>query len=203
MTLDAIELWIGRLGGVTGFGTLGAAMWALLNVSSRPTGRESGAARSLLRWPLFIIGLFVFVGYLVLLWLPLPIAFSLPARVVLLILGTLVYFSGVGLYVWGLRTLGSMFGASSEFGVRLYANHRLITRGPYAHVRHPMYLGIMLIGLGGLLLYRTWAMAFFALGMFGLMRRARREEQVLEQEFGQEWVVYARHVPAWLPRLQR
>jgi len=38
-------------------------------------------------------------------------------------------------------------------------------------------------GIGGLPLYRTWAMAIFAIMMFGLIVRARREEQTLAAEY--------------------
>ncbi len=97
--------------------------------------------------------------------------------------------------------LGKMFGASSGFGVRLYANHRLITNGPYAVVRHPMYLAVIIAFLGGLLLFRTWTMLIFGLSMLGLGRRAQLEERILAAEFGEEWEVYKQAVPAWLPRM--
>jgi protein-S-isoprenylcysteine O-methyltransferase Ste14 len=96
-----------------------------------------------------------------------------------------------------------MFGVASGFGVRLYAGHRLITTGPYALVRHPMYLAVVLAGLGALLIYRTWSMLFFSFNMFGLVVRARREERALMAEFGEEWAEYARRTPAFVPRLGR
>jgi protein-S-isoprenylcysteine O-methyltransferase Ste14 len=96
-----------------------------------------------------------------------------------------------------------MFGPSSGFGVRLHATHQLVTTGAYAHVRHPMYLAVIATAMGSLLLYRTWATLGFAIIMFGLAVRARREESVLAQEFGPEWEAYASQVPRWLPRLRR
>jgi protein-S-isoprenylcysteine O-methyltransferase Ste14 len=66
-----------------------------------------------------------------------------------------------------------------------------------------MYLAVVLAGLGGLLLYRTWAMAFFSLNLLGLVVRARREERTLEAEFGADWAEYARRVPAFVPRIGR
>lgn len=96
-----------------------------------------------------------------------------------------------------------MFGPSTGFGVRLQAGHRLITSGPYALVRHPMYLAVITAGIGGLLLYRTWAMLAFAVAMFGLTVRAHREEEALAAEFGAAWEAYCRRVPAWLPRIFR
>jgi protein-S-isoprenylcysteine O-methyltransferase Ste14 len=92
-----------------------------------------------------------------------------------------------------------MFGPASGFGVRLQAGHRLVTGGPFAFVRHPMYLGVIAAGAGMFLLFRTWAALFFALLMLGLVVRARREEKLLAQEFGAEWRAYAIRVPAWIP----
>ncbi len=62
-----------------------------------------------------------------------------------------------------------------------------------------MYLAVITAGIGGLLLYRTWAMLLFAIVMFGLTVRARREEGALAAEFGAAWAAYCRRVPAWLP----
>lgn len=100
-------------------------------------------------------------------------------------------------------TLGEMFDASSGFRVRLRAGHRLITGGPYAFARHPMYQAVIIVGFGALLIYRTWAVAFFATNMFGLVIRARREEQPLAAEFPEEWEAYCYRVPAWLPPIRR
>jgi protein-S-isoprenylcysteine O-methyltransferase Ste14 len=65
-------------------------------------------------------------------------------------------------------------------------------------VRNPMYVGIIAATLGGLLIYRTWSLVF-ALTFFGLVIRARREEQVLAAEFGQQWADYCQQVPGWIP----
>ncbi len=112
----------------------------------------------------------------------------------------LIYFPALMLYLWGFSTLGKMFSAASGFGVRLYADHRLITSGPFAFVRHPMYLAVIAAGFGALLIYQTWGMAFFASNMLGLIFRTWREEQILEAEFPEEWDEYCRRVPAWIPR---
>ncbi len=199
--LAELELWLGRLGGLAGIGTLALALYGFWRGRSHASGRESGPATRFLRWPFLFMATALYAGICALLWYPLPIAFPAPARIALLLLGSLLFFPGLGLYLWGLHTLGRMFSASSGFGVRLFADHGLVTGGPYAFVRHPMYLAVILVGLGGLLLYKTWAMAFIALNMFGLVFRARHEEQALATEFGEEWEKYCRRVPAWMPHM--
>jgi protein-S-isoprenylcysteine O-methyltransferase Ste14 len=122
------------------------------------------------------------------------------ARLVAVLAGASLLLGGLSLYLWGLLTLGRMFGPSSGFGVRLHAAHRLVTTGPFGLIRHPMYLAVMTAAVGSLALYRTWATLCFAVTMLGLVLRARREERVLAEEFGAEWADYASRVPRWFPR---
>ncbi len=198
--MDTFELWLGRIGGAAGLATLALAVWCMLVSVRRPAGRQTGPGARFLRAPILALATLLFAAAMVWLWRPLPLALPAPVRFASLALGALLYFPSLGLYLWGLRTLGAMFAPSTGFGVRLQAEHRLITAGPYALIRHPMYLAVIAAGSGGLLLYRTWAMLFFAVAMFGLAIRARREEEALAAEFGAAWQAYCRRVPAWLPR---
>jgi len=197
--LNGLELWLGRIGGMAGLVTLAIAVWHMLRSVTRPVGREIGPGARFVRAPILALATLLFVAAMVWLWRPLPIALPAAVRLASLTLGALLYFPALGLYLWGLRTLGAMFGPSTGFGVRLAAGHRLITTGPFALVRHPMYLAVIAAGIGGLLLYRTWAMLAFAAAMFGLIVRARREEAALAAEFGATWEAYCRRVPPWLP----
>jgi protein-S-isoprenylcysteine O-methyltransferase Ste14 len=197
--LDTVELWLRRVSGIAGLATLAIAVCHMLRSVTRPAGREVGPGARFLRAPILALATLLFGTGMAWLWRPLPFALPPTVRLVSLALGALLYLPALGLYLWGLRTLGAMFAPSTGFGVRLHAGHRLITVGPYALVRHPMYLAVIAVGIGGLLLYRTWAMLLFALMMFGLIVRARREEAALAAEFGATWEAYCRRVPAWLP----
>ena len=202
MLLDPAEQWIGSLGAIAGLATLAYAIVGMFKSLRQPSGREELGARFALRAPVILVATIRFVTVAAMLWRPLPVQPQSWLRVGLLSVGTVLFFGGLALYLWGMRSLGQMFGPSSGFGVRLYAKHRLVTSGPYAHVRHPMYLAVISAAIGSLLLYRTWASLGFAIIMFGLAVRARREEGVLSLEFGAEWEAYASHVPPWLPHLR-
>ncbi len=201
--MQAIELWIGRLGAIAASIVLALALIRLLGSGEEPTGRTVGRVTVVLRRPTLFLaaGLFILVGAV--LWRPIPLVLAAPARLAALASGSVLLFGGLALYLWGLRALGSMFGSASGLAARLYEDHRLVVTGPYAWIRHPMYLGVMAAFFGGLLLYRTWALALYAPLMLGLVIRARREEEALVAEFGDEWQRYRRRVPAWIPRLRR
>jgi protein-S-isoprenylcysteine O-methyltransferase Ste14 len=89
----------------------------------------------------------------------------------------------------------------------LYAaqrQHTLAVTGPYAHVRHPQYVGFILIMLGFLVQWPT----LITLLMFPVLvtmygRLARREEREVLTGFGETYARYAANTPAFVPRLGR
>jgi protein-S-isoprenylcysteine O-methyltransferase Ste14 len=118
----------------------------------------------------------------------------------MLALGSLLFFPGLAFTLWGRLALGKNYFVSTGFGAQLFADHQLVTRGPYAIVRHPMYTGIFLAALGSLLIYCTWTTLLFACFSPALAVRARREETALAAEFGEQWADYCRRVPPFFPR---
>jgi protein-S-isoprenylcysteine O-methyltransferase Ste14 len=204
MTLDALQWWINRAGAAALVVALAALCLGLARGVRRQQPGARGWASRLLRAPLFyVVTSVLYFGFCFLIWRPLPLTLSPLARGTALLLGVLLYFAGLGLVLWARLTLGKMYFGSSVLGAPLYADHRLITDGPFAIVRHPLYLGILLTGLGGVLIYRTWTFLFVALHFPGLVLRAWREEQALAAAFGEQWEAYRRQVPAWIPRFRR
>lgn len=202
MKLETVEQGARRAGTVAAFAAFGVVLRGISQGLGRPSGRTTGMAQYVLRGPVYLLVSVGFFGLCYALWKPIQLTLSLPARVAALVLGILLYFPGLAFAAWGRYSLGAMYNVSSGLGVRLYADHRLITHGPYAIVRHPIYLGASIASLGGLLLYRTWTPLMCFVMCFGLSIRARREEQALAAEFGAQWIAYCRRVPAWIPRLR-
>jgi protein-S-isoprenylcysteine O-methyltransferase Ste14 len=89
----------------------------------------------------------------------------------------------------------------------LWANQRhgtLAATGPYARVRHPQYVGFVLIMFGFLLQWPTiLTLAMFPVLVFMYVRLALSEERTSEQDFGSEWTRYAARTPRFFPRLGR
>jgi methanethiol S-methyltransferase len=78
---------------------------------------------------------------------------------------------------------------------------QLATRGPYAYVRHPQYVGFVLVFLGFLVQWPTLlTLAMFPVLVAMYMRLARREEKEVRARFGQAYDRYASEVPAFVPR---
>ena len=78
---------------------------------------------------------------------------------------------------------------------------RLATSGVYARLRHPQYLGFILIMLGFLLQWPTLLTALmFPILVFMYVRLAVSEEREAEQKFGEAWHDYAARTPRFIPR---
>jgi protein-S-isoprenylcysteine O-methyltransferase Ste14 len=85
----------------------------------------------------------------------------------------------------------------------LYAaqkNHTLAMTGPYARIRHPQYVGFVLIMFGFLLQWPTLlTLIMFPILVYMYLRLAWREEREVEAEFGAEYRHYAARTSAFFP----
>jgi len=116
-------------------------------------------------------------------------AAAFPESAAVTALGFLVMWSGIALRWWSFRTLGHYF----TFAVMTSADQPVISAGPYAVLRHPSYLGILLI-LGGLGLgYGNWLSlaALTLVPLIGFIYRIRVEEAALSKTLGPAYTTYA------------
>ncbi|WP_419913334.1 methyltransferase family protein [Hoeflea sp.] len=123
-------------------------------------------------------------------------AFPLPDAAVLRMAGILLLFAAIALDVWSIRTLHA---AQTAILPTRKSTH-LVTTGPYAFSRNPIYCGyvVLLIALG-LILANAWFVAFAAATAVGIHRFAvEREEMHLLAVFGAEYESYCRRVRRWI-----
>jgi protein-S-isoprenylcysteine O-methyltransferase Ste14 len=81
--------------------------------------------------------------------------------------------------------------------------HRLATTGAYARIRHPQYVGFVLIMTGFLLQWPTLVtLAMYPVLLFMYARLAKREEADMLARFGDEYRRYQVQVPAFIPKLR-
>ena len=80
--------------------------------------------------------------------------------------------------------------------------HTLATTGPYHYVRHPQYVGFILVMLGFFVQWPTLlTLAMLPVLIWMYVRLARQEEREVRAEFGAAYERYAASTPAWFPRL--
>lgn len=80
----------------------------------------------------------------------------------------------------------------------------LATTGPYSYVRHPQYVGFVLIMFGFLLQWPTiLTLAMFPVLVWMYARLARQEENDVLSTFGDAYARYAAQVPRFFPRFNR
>jgi protein-S-isoprenylcysteine O-methyltransferase Ste14 len=112
--------------------------------------------------------------------------------------GLVLYVCGFLLMHWSEAHLGRLFSVQVE----LQTSHRLVKDGPFRHVRHPRYLGILLFLPGVALVFRSGlALALVAPILAVLVWRIADEEALLREAFGAEWDAYAGRTARLLPRL--
>ncbi|GLB38814.1 putative class VI-like SAM-binding methyltransferase superfamily, isoprenylcysteine carboxyl methyltransferase family protein [Lyophyllum shimeji] len=129
----------------------------------------------------------------------------------LFVVGNILGMGGTALRLQSYRTLGHLF----TFELCILKNHRLVTDGPYAYVRHPSYTGLILTILGyycthasgswlsecgllqtmmGKLMLSVWS-AIAGAVVSSLLLRIPGEDRILRAKFGAEWETWAEKVP--------
>jgi protein-S-isoprenylcysteine O-methyltransferase Ste14 len=102
---------------------------------------------------------------------------------------------GEAIRLWGVRHIGTISRTRSD---RLGP---LVTSGPFALVRNPLYLGNVALWVGFAVSARLpWlAPVFVAVLAFEYHAIVRWEERLLEERLGDRYRTYAAQVPRWVP----
>jgi protein-S-isoprenylcysteine O-methyltransferase Ste14 len=120
-------------------------------------------------------------------------------RVVHVVAGGALTGAGTALIVWALRER-----ARHARSFDLERPETLVTTGPYAYSRHPMYVGWWLLHLGvGVLGGSAWVLLSVPAAAVAEHPAVLAEECRLQGTFGAEADRYAAHVPRYLPTLAR
>jgi protein-S-isoprenylcysteine O-methyltransferase Ste14 len=111
--------------------------------------------------------------------------------------GALMIASGAALAAWAIRSIGK----DMQTDIAINKGHVLKTEGAYAIVRHPMYLSLILLGLGAGLSTLNLLLIGFVLFMLAPVQflRARKEEELFVKHFGHEYMGYQKKTPMIFP----
>jgi protein-S-isoprenylcysteine O-methyltransferase Ste14 len=111
-------------------------------------------------------------------------------------LGSFLTAGGLLFTVWARLHLGRNWSGT----VTIKEEHELVTSGPYALVRHPIYTGLLLALLGSALALGDWGgVLAFALAAAALWRKLRVEERWMRRQFGDAYQAYSQRVAALVP----
>jgi protein-S-isoprenylcysteine O-methyltransferase Ste14 len=175
-------MWLGYL-----------AYWWVMSINVKESERGEPALSQLVR-------LVAMICAVVLLWpgisFPVLDGRFLPTGPLSFWIGAAVTAAGLLFSIWARRHLGSNWSQA----VTIKADHELITSGPYALVRHPIYSGLLLGFIGTAVALGQWrGLLAVALVFIVLWRKLRLEEQWLRAQFGEPYEVYVRRVAALVP----
>ena len=146
---------------------------------------------------MLLIGVTLGVG----LWLPLIMAVLELAPFPIDLGEGLVAFAvmlfGLGLRVWAAVTLGGYYTRT----LMTTKDHRVVTTGPYSRIRHPAYLGVILLWSGFGVLSGNLIIAFIFPIMFVVvyLYRISIEEKMLVRELGEDYTQYQRKTRKLIP----
>ena len=147
-----------------------------------------------LPWPPIIFATAIVVSILLHVVYPLP-WFGQPLSGLLAVLGALAIAAFVALNMWAIRTMRQ---AGTTVRPDRGTDH-LVTDGPFAYSRNPLYVGGTLALLGiGLVSGVAWFVLFALLAAFAVQKLAiEREEKHREARFGETYRSYTGRVRRW------
>jgi len=112
-----------------------------------------------------------------------------------------VLFAGAAILLWKThRDLGRNW--TPTLGIR--EDHTLVTEGIFKSIRHPMYAAHLLWALAQPLILTNWIVGFaFLVTQIMFLSRIKEEEQMMLDQFGDQYQEYMNNTGRFLPRLRK
>src|SRR6266478_2913199 len=170
--------------------------WQIKAADTKATQRLEPAASRVLRVLIFLIAIVLLsIPHIPLPWLYVQLW---PPGYWPFWLGAAVTVAGLLFAVWAREHLGTNWSRS----VTIKQGHELITTGPYAVVRHPIYTGILTGFLGmAIAISQVRGFIVFVLFFLAFWIKLRMEEEWMRSQFGDTYATYARKTAALVPYL--
>jgi len=112
--------------------------------------------------------------------------------------GLVLVTLGLAFAAWARDLLGRNWSGQ----VIIQDHQQLITAGPYAYIRHPLYTGLLVAIVGmSLVIGDVGSILGFLFGLIFTSLKASREERLLTTEFGTAYATYRSQTGAMLPKL--
>ena len=121
----------------------------------------------------------------------------IPRTILGAITGVAFTWAGIALAIWARYHLAEYWSAR----ITIKEGHQLIRTGPYSNLRHPIYSGLILAAMGSALVIDHWRCVLgVCLAATGYCFKARKEEAMLEGQFGDAFREHRKHAGFLLPR---
>ncbi len=168
--------------------------WQIKAINTKTTVRLESAASRIFRSLMFIAAIVLMSAP----DLPAPFLYGnlLSRTYATFYTGAAMALAGLAFAVWAREHLGRNWSRS----VTVKQDHELITSGPYALARHPIYTGILAAFLGTAIAEAQVRSAIaFLLVTVAIYFKLRLEEQWMRAQFGPTYGAYAQRVRALVP----
>jgi protein-S-isoprenylcysteine O-methyltransferase Ste14 len=113
-----------------------------------------------------------------------------------LIVGLIMYVSGLLLVSWSRYVMRKSWGHPGQHDINFQPE--LVTEGPFAISRNPIYVGFALLFLGFPIAIRSWFIFLEFPAVWYMYKSALKEEKLLEKHFGKQYSTYKSRVPRFL-----
>jgi protein-S-isoprenylcysteine O-methyltransferase Ste14 len=146
-----------------------------------------------------VVMFFLLLGWLVLYAINPPWmgVFSVPFPDWLRWVGFALGLVSLGFWSWTQVALGKEWSPQ----LQLREEHHLVTTGPYSQIRHPLYTAMLGYGISLALVTANWIFIILAVAVIaGLLVRVPKEEQMLIEEFGEEYKAYMQGTVRFFPK---
>ncbi len=102
------------------------------------------------------------------------------------------------IFFWVIGALGQNFSTT----LTISKEQTLVTRGPYRWMRHPMYTSFVLLWVGFFFVSTNWFIGLTGIAGFvlAIVVRTPKEEQMMIERFGDEYIAYMNRTGRYLPR---
>lgn len=170
--------------------------WRIKAAGTKTVQRSEPAASAIMRALAFLMVVILLSTTRI----PLPWLYRQlwPSGIWSFLVGATLTVVGLLFAVWARQYLGGNWSSS----VTIKQGHELITTGPYALVRHPIYTGILTGFLGtAIALAQVRGAIGFVLIFFVLWAKLRIEEEWMRSQFGETYATYSQQTAVLVPYL--
>jgi len=147
-----------------------------------------------------------FLNYISMMFLPLFVVFSSSIDFAAMNLpyvircgAIILYALNLILFIWCHKSLGDNWSS----GLEIREGHKLIQKGPYEKIRHPMYTHFWLLIISQGLILDNWIVLVYGLIAWGTLYflRVGKEEEMMIEEFGDEYREYIKRTRRLISKL--